>query len=90
VFEEGDRVLVETKWDYAPDRTITVVEERSDINAPGIVSFRGDDDGYVLEGYGTEYHLITSGTPHWRRVDIVFDSQPEGQIVSNIEVLEDS
>jgi len=84
---EGDTVLVETKADYAPDRKLTVTETESDAKSQSIVAFRGDGDGYVLEGYGTEYHLITTGTPHWQRVDIVFASYPEGQIVSNIDVL---
>ncbi len=85
----GDKVHVETKWDYAPDRTLTVSEVDTDVNAQSIVATRGDD-GYVLEGYGTEYHLVTTGTLHWQRVDIVFQSKPEGQIVSNIEIIEDN
>jgi len=83
----GDIILVETGFDYAPDRKLTVSEVGTSAQGGDIVSTRGDDDGYVLRGYGTEYHLITTGTRHWRRVDIVFDSRPEGQIVSNIEVL---
>ena len=86
----GDKVRVETRFDYAPDRTLTVVSDESDVNSDVLWGEMGGDDGYVLEGYGTEYHLTTTGTRHWRRVDIVFDSQPEGQTVSDIEVVERS
>jgi len=84
----GDRVLIETRANYAPDRILIVTETESDAKSSDILAFRGDDDGYILEGYGTEYHLITTGTPHWQRVDIVFKTHPTGQTVSNIEVLD--
>lgn len=84
----GDTVRVETVHDYAPDRTLTVEEVGTEAQSGDILAFRGEDDGYVLSGYGTEYHLITVGTRHWQRVDIVFQSDPTGQSVSNIEVLE--
>ena len=84
----GDKVRVETCYDYAPDRTLTVVEEGTDVNSACIFN-NPDSSGYVLEGYGTEYHLTTAGNQHWRRVDIVFKSRPEGQTVSNIEVIEE-
>jgi len=87
--EVGDTVRVETRGDYAPDRTLTVTEEGTDVNARCLWN-NPDNEGYVLEGYGTEYHLTTSGTRHWRRVDIVFKSRPEGQIVSNIEIIDRS
>jgi hypothetical protein len=84
----GDTVRVETAANYAPDRTLTVEEIGTEAQSGDILAFRGDDDGYVLSGYGTEYHLITTGTPHWQRVDIVFQSCPTGQSVSNIEILD--
>jgi len=53
------------------DRTLTVESIGSDKQSGGLLETRGEDPGYVLSGYGTEYHLITTGTPYWRAVDIV-------------------
>lgn len=85
---EGDRVLVETRGNYAPDRRLTVESEGTEASSTSILAFRQDNGGYVLSGYGTEYHLIVTGNEHWRRVDIVFDSSPDGQMVSNIDIVE--
>lgn len=86
----GDRVHVETSGSYAPDRTLTVESIGSDKHPGGLLETRGEDPGYVLSGYGTKYHLITTGTPYWRAVDIVFPSQPVGQRVASVEVVEEA
>jgi len=85
----GDRVYVETSGSYAPDRTLTVESIGSDKQSGGLLETRGEDPGYILSGYGTEYHLITTGTPYWRAVDIVYPSQPVGERVSSVEVIEE-
>jgi len=51
-----DRVRVETSGNYAPDRTLTVESIGSDKQSGGLLETRGEDPGYVLSGYGTEYH----------------------------------
>lgn len=66
----GQEISVSTKFS---SRTLTVDEVRG--------------ESYILTGYGTRYELSVSemvDEPNW--VMIYWDSQPEGEIVTDIEV----
>lgn len=86
--ESGDKVRVETDGSWAPDRTLTVEEVNVEAAPDGLLETQYQDEACVLSGYGTEYELFVTGTPHWLAVDIRSPSMDHGQRVSNIEVLE--
>jgi len=66
----GDRVSISTQY---RDRTLTVDEVR--------------EESYILTGYGTKYQMIVAErhkAPDW--VMLKWQSQPEGAIITGIEV----
>jgi hypothetical protein len=68
--ESGDKIIASTRY---RDRTLTVSEVR--------------EDSYMLTGYGTKYQLVVvekHKAPDW--VALKWQSQPEGAIITDIEV----
>ena len=87
---EGDRVHIETKFDFDPNRTLTVEDVDADQERTDNLNITTDDAQVVLSGYGTEYRLgiDQSMTGAWQRVTMWWPSRPEGVSVTGIEVVE--
>jgi len=85
----GDKIRVDSGGVYRSDKTLTVSEIGTDAPPTGILE-RRCDGGYVLEGYGTEYHLYVTGTPNWKAVNLTWPSHDTADRVNEIEVIERS
>lgn len=90
---EGDTVVVETRPQSDSTRRKLTVEEvnppserQRDIDA---IVWQDDVKQVLLSGYGTQYALTQTYSPTlaWKRVDLVWDSHPEGIEVSSIRVM---